>query len=103
MAPKTVCNSSAPPDAPETSRSSKPAIFGVVEAEETITVIASEEDLAALEVSASEMDAAVRALVNAERELIMLAESGADPTAMKKKQLERAEASSLFERKVSPV
>lgn len=85
----------------ESSKSSKPAIFGVTEAESEITVIASEEDLVALEQLGSEINTAISELVLAERELVTLANSGAEPNTMLTKTRERAEASSQLERRVS--
>jgi hypothetical protein len=86
--------------APETSRSSKPAIFGVTEADEEITFIASEEDLHALENIGSELNTAISQLVVAERDLFNLVSAGAETDTLRRKQTERAEASSQLERRV---
>lgn len=85
------------------SRSSKPAIFGAVAVEESspTSVISTEGDVSALETAAAEMAQAANALVGLERDIISLASSMVDPAMLSVKQVERAEASSLLERKMA--
>ncbi|GAB4823092.1 hypothetical protein N2152v2_010138 [Parachlorella kessleri] len=86
------------------SRSSKPAIFGIATMDEDdsqVTAIASEGDAAALESAANEMASAATRLVSVERDILAMLANAADVAALAAKQSERAEASSLLERRMA--
>ena len=85
------------------SKSAKPAIFGAVEAPDSVNirVVASEGDTDALEITAMEMAAAATQLVAIERDLIVLTSDGTDPQALAARQQDRAEASVLLERRMA--
>ena len=88
------------------SRSSKPAIYGIVAAAEVerlkpLTGANSQNDVQALELSAAEMAQAAAELVAKEREIISLRGRNADGKVLAAKETARAEASAVLERKMA--
>ncbi|KAK9829872.1 hypothetical protein WJX72_008358 [[Myrmecia] bisecta] len=91
------------------SRSSKPAIYGVAAAAEVQRLRplsssssgALEGDAAALELAAAEMAQAAANLVQIERAIVELVATGSDPTQLNAIEAERTEAAALLERRMA--
>eukprot|EP00889_Picochlorum_renovo_P002336 jgi/Picre1/29366/NNA_004756.t1 len=83
----------------KSSKSLKPAIHGALQMEDRSTII-KESDIVALEAAAAEMANAAAELVSIEREIIGVMAEGPSEV-IEEKQLERAEANSMLERKIS--
>lgn len=84
-------------------RSTKPAIHGVTDSTEAkpAPTWASESAANALELAAKEVSEAAKIVVSLDRELVNLTSSESDASLLDIKQDERAEASSLLERKMA--
>jgi len=83
------------------SRSLKPAIHGDISLDDTSSIV-QESDIVALESAAAEMAKAAAELVGIERGIILEARSSPESIEMiEKMQIDRAEANSRLERKIS--
>ena len=82
------------------SKSLKPAIHGTIQLEDRSTIV-KESDIVALEAAAAEMAKAAAELVSIERDIIRIVSEKSPSDLIEGKQIERAEANSLLERKIS--
>ncbi|KAK9848494.1 hypothetical protein WJX84_004190 [Apatococcus fuscideae] len=87
----------------ESSRSSKPAIYGAPSSQEPprLQPVRRENDTRDLEKAAGEMAQAASRLVEIERNIVSLTEDGAGQQELTVKESERAEAASLLERRMA--
>lgn len=87
------------------SRSGKPAIYGIVAAAEVSRLrpltSASADEASKLELAAAEMAQAAAHLVDLEREIVGLSTTGADTSQLAVKEAERTEAAAGLERKMA--
>jgi len=89
------------------SRSSKPAIYGIVAAAEVERLrplaggAASQSEVQTLELAAAEMAQAAAELVAKEREILNLRTKGADARTLSARETQRAEAAAALERKMA--
>jgi len=84
----------------ESSKSSKPAIHGEAQPDDKLSILKA-GDIVALELAAAEMANAAADLVSIERELMTAFERGAPEEELATQQVQRAESSSMLERKIS--
>ncbi len=82
------------------SKSLKPAIHGAIQLDDKSTIV-RESDIIALEAAAGEMARAAAELVSIEKGIITQVSQDASPETIESMQIERAEANSLLERKIS--
>lgn len=82
------------------SKSLKPAIHGAIQLDDRSTIV-RESDIIALEAAAGEMAKAAAELVSIERGIIEKVSENVLPEVIESMQIERAEANSLLERKIS--
>ncbi len=88
------------------SRSSRPAIYGIVAAAEVerlrpLSGAASHDEVATLELAAAEMAQAAAELVATEREILRLRSKGADAKTLSAREVLRTETAAALERKMS--
>lgn len=82
------------------SKSLKPAIHGAIQLDDKSTIV-RESDIIALEAAAGEMATAAAELVSIEKGIMEQVSQDASPEIIESMQIERAEANSLLERKIS--
>lgn len=82
------------------SKSLKPAIHGAIQLDDKSTIV-KESDIIALEAAAGEMAKAAAELVSIEKGIIEKVTQSSSPEIIESMQIERAEANSLLERKIS--
>lgn len=82
------------------SKSLKPAIHGAIQLDDKSTIV-KESEIIALEAAAGEMATAAADLVSIERGIIENISKNSSPEVIESMQIERAEANSLLERKIS--
>jgi len=88
------------------SRSSRPAIYGIVAAAEVerlrpLGSAESQDEVATLELAAAEMAQAAAELVAVEREILTLRDAAADSTKLAAREVLRTETAALLERRIS--